>query len=93
MLRPDTVFLTDSGFVKEVGIAEGPSRPGVEHLDTFRDQLHRIGVTGNDNGIDTLFRGLSTEAAEDVIGFIAVELVRRHVKGIHQMSDPAHLLD
>ncbi len=93
MLRFDAVLLAHGIFIIKGGVAEGAPGFGVEHLDIGRDQLHGIGITGNDDRLNTLFAGLAAERAQDIIGFIVIKFKDGNVEGFHQLPDPTQLID
>ena len=72
MLRADAEFLLDRLGIEKHGIAESPSRFGVKHFNVRGDELHGIGIAGNDDGIDARLAGLLAQSAQDIIGFIFI---------------------
>jgi len=93
VLRADAVFFLDGGCVEEGGIAEGAAGPGIEDPDMRGDELHGVGVAGDDDSVDALPTGLAAERADNVVGFIFIDFKEGDAEGFYQVFDAAELVD
>jgi len=88
--RADAVLLFDGGGVEKGGIAESPPGFRVEDPDVGRDELHGIGVTGDDDGLDAPLRRLLAEGAQDIVCLVLIDFKEGDVEGFDQL---AHAVD
>ena len=91
MFRCYAVLVAYRLFIVEHSLGEGASRFGVEHLDPVRYQLHGVGIAGDDNGIGVFTGGLLAEAAEDIVGLVAVKLKNGQIESFNQLPYPPQL--
>ncbi len=89
LVRPQAVPLGYPGLVVDDRV--GHAHPGREQPDVVVHQLEAVEVAGDDVGVDPVGRCLQRERADDVIGFVALELDDRHAHHGHQLADDREL--
>ena len=92
VFRLHAVLAAHRVFIVKHGIAETLARSGIKDLNPGRDQLHGVGIAGDDDGIDVLLAGLVAERAQQVIRLIVVKLENRNVEGLHHLPHPSDLV-
>ncbi|MBA7664413.1 hypothetical protein ES703_72474 [subsurface metagenome] len=93
MLRLNTVSLSHSCFIIDYSITEGAPGFRVKYIYLGRYQLHGIGITGNDYGINALLAGLIAQCAENVIRLVAIKLIYWNMEGFNQLPYPPELIN
>ena len=88
---PTPYFSLTAASSKSIVSLKALARFRIEHFHMGRDQLHGIGIAGNDDGLHALLAGLLAQRAQDIIGFVLFYFEKGDAEGLHQLLHPLDL--
>ncbi len=89
LLRLKTIPLLNAFQIVDNGVRE--TTTGGQHAHVGVDELERVCVAGDDQGIHAGFLSLPGESTQHIVRLVAFDLVNRHVQRFHQFTDAVHL--